>query len=118
MHCRHVVLNYLGFREIVAASPFLPAKLQGLSSRGRPAVLRKHICLGVVAEALPVTSLYAVYNAFREPLQNFKASPLFTGLFIKGRDVRKVIIKLFLKFFTTLEVFFFEVPLQPEMRDL
>lgn len=71
---RHIVLNYLGFREVVVAAPFLPSKLRGLSTLGRPQLLRKHVCLRVVTESLPVMSLYASFNAFKEPLLNFKAS--------------------------------------------
>lgn len=68
----HIVLNYLGFRALVAASPFLPAKVQALSALGRSPALRKQICLGVVVESLPVMSLYAGFNAFKPGVQNFK----------------------------------------------
>ncbi|KAH8035208.1 hypothetical protein HPB51_004449 [Rhipicephalus microplus] len=70
----HIVLNYLGFREVVLASPFLPSKLQALSALGRSPSLRKEICLRVVAESLPVMSLYAGFNAFKLGLHNFKAA--------------------------------------------
>ncbi|KAL3252422.1 hypothetical protein MRX96_017733 [Rhipicephalus microplus] len=70
----HIVLNYLGFREVVAASPFLPSKLQALSALGRSPALRKEICLGVIAESLPVMSLYAGFNAFKQGLRDFKAA--------------------------------------------
>ncbi|KAL1481992.1 hypothetical protein MTO96_034091 [Rhipicephalus appendiculatus] len=70
----HIVLNYLGFREVVVASPFLPSKLQALSALGRSPALRKEICLGVVAESLPVMSLYAGFNAFKKGLHDFKAA--------------------------------------------
>ncbi|XP_077550046.1 uncharacterized protein LOC144163112 [Haemaphysalis longicornis] len=68
----HIVLNYLGFRALVAASPFLPAKVQALSALGKSPALRKQICLGVVVESLPVMSLYAGFNAFKPGIQNFK----------------------------------------------
>ncbi|KAH6941392.1 hypothetical protein HPB50_017893 [Hyalomma asiaticum] len=70
----HIVLNYLGFREVVVASPFLPSKLQALSALGRSPALRKEICLGVIAESLPVMSLYAGFNAFKQGLHDFKAA--------------------------------------------
>ncbi|KAL3206961.1 hypothetical protein MRX96_039791 [Rhipicephalus microplus] len=70
----HILLNYLGFREVVLASPFLPSKLQALSALGRSPSLRKEICLRVVAESLPVMSLYAGFNAFKLGLHNFKAA--------------------------------------------
>ncbi|XP_054931429.1 uncharacterized protein [Dermacentor andersoni] len=70
----HIVLNYLGFREVVVASPFLPSKLQSLSALGRSPALRKEICLSAVAESLPVMTLYAGFNAFRQGLHDFKAA--------------------------------------------
>ncbi|CAN8010486.1 unnamed protein product [Ixodes pacificus] len=70
----HTVLNYLGFREIVVAAPFLPEKLHGLSALGRSSLLRKYVCLEVVAESLPVMSLYASSHAFKQGLQDFTNS--------------------------------------------
>ncbi|CAN8028197.1 unnamed protein product, partial [Ixodes persulcatus] len=70
----HIVLNYLGFREIVVAAPFLPEKLHGLSALGRSSLLRKYVCLEIVAESLPVMSLYASSHAFKQGLQDFTNS--------------------------------------------
>ncbi|CAN8003683.1 unnamed protein product, partial [Ixodes hexagonus] len=67
----HIVLNYLGFREMVAAAPFLPEKLHGLSALGKSSRLRKHVCLEVVAESLPVMSLYASSHAFKQGVEDF-----------------------------------------------
>ncbi|EEC04197.1 hypothetical protein IscW_ISCW017430 [Ixodes scapularis] len=70
----HIVLNYLGFREIVVAAPFLPEKLHGLSALGKSSLLRKYVCLEVVAESLPVMSLYASSHAFKQGLRDFTNS--------------------------------------------